>query len=116
MRVYFYKLYCKERRKVKQDTWRGIPLSKGNVDSLREYGFKVETCVIGEPLQSALEKQHCEYIKCLTNADVYYDPKELDQSNIGRAYNEVIEWIQKNNAWDIAKAGWKSMKKLHPGV
>ncbi len=87
-------------------------VNTGIVRELRERGFKVETCAIGEPLQSALEQQHREYIKCLTNADVYYDPKELDPSNIGRAYYEVLEWIKKNNAWHIAKTGWKSMKKL----
>lgn len=86
------------------------------VELLRIEGFKVETCAIGEPLQSALEKQHREYIKRLTNADVYYDPKELDPSNIGRAYYDTVEWIQKHNAWGIAKTGWKSMKNLHPGV
>ncbi len=90
-------------------------VNTGIVEELRRRGFKVETCAIGEPLQSLLEKQHREYIKCLTNADVYYDPKELDKSNIGKAYSEVIEWIQKNNAWDIAKTGWKSMKKLQRG-
>ncbi|MGB8217360.1 MAG: hypothetical protein WCE94_08670 [Candidatus Methanoperedens sp.] len=91
-------------------------VNTGIVEELRRRGFKVETCAIGEPLQSLLEKQHREYIKCLTNADVYYDPKELDPSNIGRAYYEVLEWIKKNNAWDIAKTGWKSLKKLMPEV
>jgi len=88
----------------------------GIVKELRERGFRVETCAIGEPLQSALEKQHREYIKCLTNADVYYDPKDLGKSNIGRAYSDAVEWIEKNNAWSIAKTGWKSMKKLRPEV
>jgi hypothetical protein len=89
-------------------------VNTGIVKELRERGFKVETCAIGEPLQSALEKQHREYIKRLTNADVYYDPKDLGKSNIGRAYSDAVEWIEKNNAWDIAKTGWKSMKKLRP--
>lgn len=89
-------------------------VNTGIAADLRNCGFNVQTCAIGEPLQSLLEKQHREYIKCLTDADVYYDPKELDKSNIGRAYYEVLEWIKKNNAWDIAKTGWKSMKKLMP--
>jgi hypothetical protein len=91
-------------------------VNTGIVKELRERGFKVETCAIGEPLQSALEKQHREYIKRLTNADVYYDPKELDKSNICLAYSDAVEWIEKNNAWHIAKTGWKSMKKLRPEV
>ncbi len=86
-------------------------VNTGIVRELRERGFKVETCAIGEPLQSALEKQHREYIKCLTNADIYYDPKDLDKSNIGRAFGDTIEWIQKNNAWSMAKTGWGYFKK-----
>jgi len=68
------------------------------VTSLREAGFRVETCAIGEPLQSALEKQHREYIMGLVNADIYYDPKDLGQSNIGWAYNDIMKWVQENNA------------------
>ncbi len=90
-------------------------VNAGIVKELKERGFKVETCAIGEPLQSALEKEHRKYIKRLTNADIYYDPKELDPSNISRAYSNVMRWIKKNNAWDIAKTGWKSMKKLQRG-
>ena len=52
-------------------------VNKGIVTSLREAGFRVETCAIGEPLQSALEKQHREYIRGLVNADIYYGPKDL---------------------------------------
>ncbi len=91
-------------------------VNKGIVDSLKESGFKVETCAIGEPLQSALEKAHAEYVSKNAGAVLYYDPKDLDSSNIGRAYNDVMEWIEKNNAWGIAKTGWKSMKNLQPGV
>ncbi len=91
-------------------------VNTGIVKELRERGFKVETCAIGEPLQSALEKEHREYIKRLTNADIYYDPKELKASEIGRAYNDTIKWIQENNARNIAKTGWKSMKKVAPVI
>lgn len=86
------------------------------VELLRTEGFKVETCAIGEPLQSALEKAHAEYVSKNAGAVLYYDPKDIDPSNIGRAYHDTVEWIQKNNAWHLAKTGWQSLKKLHPGV
>ena len=92
-------------------------VNKGIVDSLKESGFKVETCAIGEPLQSALEKAHAEYIKKLVgSASLYYDPKELTDDNIRKAYSNTMKWIQENNAWGIAKTGWKSMRKLQPEV
>ncbi len=87
------------------------------VELLRTEGFKVETCAIGEPLQSALEKAHAEYVqKHVGSTLLYYDPKELTDSNIRKAYSETIKWIQKYNAWHLAKTGWKSLKKLQPGV
>ena len=92
-------------------------VNKGIVDSLKESGFKVETCAIGEPLQSALEKAHAEYIKKLVGSvSLYYDPKELTDDNIRKAYSNTMKWILENNAWGIAKTGWKSMRKLQPGV
>lgn len=85
--------------------------------AMKESGFKVETCAIGEPLQSALEKAHAEYIKKLVgSASLYYDPKELTDDNIRKAYSNTMKWIQENNAWGIAKTGWKSMRKLQPEV
>ena len=87
------------------------------VELLRTEGFKVETCAIGEPLQSALEKAHAEYVrKHVGSTLLYYDPKELTDGNIRKAYSETIKWIQKYNAWHLAKTGWKSLKKLQPGV
>ncbi|MBU4223258.1 MAG: hypothetical protein KKA10_16825 [Euryarchaeota archaeon] len=67
-------------------------VNKGIVDSLKESGFKVETCAIGEPLQSALEKAHAEYIqKMVGSASLYYDPKELTDDNIRKAYSNTMK-------------------------
>ncbi len=74
-------------------------------------GCRVVREAIGEPLQSALEKAHAEYIQKLTGgASLYYDPKELTGSAIRRAYSDAMRWIREHNAWDIAKTGWSSMK------
>ncbi len=74
-------------------------------------GCRVVREAIGEPLQSALEKAHAEYVQKLTGgASLYYDPKELTGSAIRRAYSDAMRWIREHNAWDIAKTGWKPMK------
>lgn len=78
---------------------------------LIENGYTIERGVIGEPLQSRLEAAHAEYVKKATDAGIYYDPKELDMKEIGRKFHEVVAWIKKNNAWNIAKTGWGYFKK-----
>lgn len=82
-----------------------------SVRVLIENGYAIERGVIGEPLQSKLEAAHAEYVNKVTNAGIYYDPKELDKKEIGKKFHEVIAWIKKNNAWDIAKTGWGYFKK-----
>ena len=90
-------------------------VNTGIVEELRERGFKVETCAIGEPLQSALEAAHMNYIREKTKADIYYDPKELGKSEIPKKFGEVVKWIEKNNAWSLAKTGWNYFKtRDHP--
>lgn len=92
-------------------------VNNGIAKELSSFGFSVQRCAIGEPLQSALEKAHADYVfKHTGAAGLYYDPKDLDGRHIGRAYSEVIKWIQENNAWHLAKTGWKSFKKLRAGV
>jgi hypothetical protein len=90
-------------------------VNTGIVRELRERGFKVETCAIGEPLQSALETAHMNYIREKTRADIYYDPKELDKAEIPKKFGEAVRWIEKNNAWSLTKTGWNYFKaRDHP--
>ncbi len=89
----------------------------GIVEWLRSIGCRVETCRIGEPLQSALEKAHTDYVrKNLEHPPPYYDPKELSNRGIRKAYSETMAWIAKYNAWGIAKTGWRSMKRYRKEV
>jgi hypothetical protein len=81
-------------------------VNTGIVMELIERGYKVETCAIGEPLQSALETTHMNYIREKTRANIYYDPKELDKAEIPKKFGEVVKWIEKNNTWSLAKTGW----------
>ncbi|MDO8726909.1 MAG: hypothetical protein Q7J35_12640 [Candidatus Methanoperedens sp.] len=90
-------------------------VNTGIVRELRERGFKVEICAIGEPLQSALETAHMNYIREKTRADIYYDPKELDKAEIPKKFGEAVRWIEKNNAWSLTKTGWNYFKaRNHP--
>jgi hypothetical protein len=90
-------------------------VNTGIVRELRERSFKVETCAIGEPLQSALEAAHMNYIREKTGADIYYDPKELDKADVPKKFGEAVKWIEKNNAWSLAKTGWNYFKaRKHP--
>lgn len=87
-------------------------VNTGIAKELRERGFKVETCTIGEPLQSALEAAHMEYVNKAIASALYYDPKGMNTKDIGRKFNEVIAWIKKNNAWHLTKTGWKYFKNM----
>ncbi len=80
------------------------------VQTLRDKGYHVETTAIGEPLQSNLEKIHAEYVRKGTGADIYYDPKETERKDLGKKFYGNIEWIKENNAWHLAKTGWKFFK------
>jgi hypothetical protein len=90
-------------------------VNTGIVRELKERGFKVETCAIGEPLQSALEAAHMNYIREKTGADIYYDPKELGKAEIPKKFGEAVRWIKENNAWLLAKTGWGYFKKFPSG-
>lgn len=78
---------------------------------LRKIGFNVEVAKIGEPLQSELERKHKEYIKEKFGYDAYYDPKELKTAEIVSEFNDVVEFIRKNNLMSSAKSGWEYFNK-----
>ena len=78
---------------------------------LRKLGYNVEVAKIGEPLQSELEKKHKEYVKEKFGYDAYYDPKELEKGEIVSEFNNVIDFIKKNNLMKHAKSGWEYFNK-----
>lgn len=74
-------------------------------DKLREEGYHVEVAEIGEPLQTALEKEHKDYVKKL-GLD-YYDPKELSSGQISSMFEQVLEQMKKKDLSHLAKSGWQ---------
>lgn len=61
--------------------------------------------IIGDPLQTELEKLAEEHIKSLGFSS-YYDPKLMAKSDIGRSFNAVVRWAVNNKKLDICKTGW----------
>ena len=58
----------------------------------------------------SLERMHSDYIGSL-GYDRYYDPKVVSNSDLSKRFNEVVEWIKKNNKMHLAKTGWKFFQK-----
>lgn len=81
-------------------------------DRLRELGYEVDVAEIQEPLQSALEKRHMEYVKEKISYDVYYDPKDVDPQSLGRRFREVMRFIKEKKMTHLAKTGWKNYSNL----
>lgn len=76
---------------------------------LRSYGFNVTITNITGLLQEGLEKEYRDYIKRETNKDLYYDPKEILDVQIGHYYTNALKWGIKN-APNFIKSGWSSIK------
>jgi rhodanese-related sulfurtransferase len=69
-------------------------------------GFtNVSRGVIGEPLQTLLEKQAWEYVKSI-GYENYYDPKGMSKFEIAKSFNAIIKWVVDNNRFDLCKTGW----------
>jgi len=92
-----------------------IMVCQGYVNSgippvLRRRGYRVKVGCIGEPLQSWLETKASEYVRSL-GYDGYYDPKEMSESEIRKAFWQVVRWVEKQNRYDIIKSGWRFWKE-----
>ncbi len=91
-----------------------VKVCQGYVNSaipaaLRRRGYRVVVGKIGEPLQSWLESKAAEYVRSL-GYDGYYDPKEMRESDVRKAFWRVVRWVEKHRRYDIAKTGWRFWK------
>ena len=77
-------------------------------DDLRKLGFETDVVEVMGVLQDCLESIHKEYIKRIVGKDLYYDPKEMEKSDIPSAYYECVEY-GKQNCPELLKTGWKSL-------
>ena len=77
-------------------------------DQLRNLRFDVRVTEIKGMLQDGLEERFREHVKEMTGKDLAYNPKKLEEKELGRAYYNVLNWT-KAHAPHLLKTGWKSI-------
>ncbi len=77
-------------------------------DELRVLGYDVRVEEIKGMLQGKLEEVFREHVIEEVGADVYYDPKEMNKSEIPRMYDESLRY-GKEHCPDKIKTGWNAI-------
>jgi len=77
-------------------------------DRLRELGYDVRVTEIKGLLQDELEDQYRSYVVSEVGSDIYYDPKNMDRSEISRRYQESLEYGYENCP-HLMKTGWDAI-------
>ena len=99
---------------AKPDTHR-IEICTGFVnqplrEELRSLGYDVRVEEIKGMLQDELEEVYREYVIEEVGSDVYYDPKEMNKSEIPRMYDESLRF-GKEHCPDKIKTGWNAISR-----
>ena len=94
------------------DTYR-IEICTGYVnqplrEELRSLGYDVRVEEIKGMLQDKLEKAYREYVIEEVGSDIYYDPKEMNKSEISRKYDESLKF-GREHCPDKIKTGWTAI-------
>ena len=97
---------------AKPDTHR-IEICTGYVnqplrEELRSLGYDVRVEEIKGMLQDKLEKAYREYVIEEVGSDVYYDPKDINKSEIRRMYDESLKYGKEHCPHKI-KTGWNAI-------
>ena len=79
-------------------------------EELRSLGYDVRVEEIKGMLQDKLEKAYREYVIEEVGADIYYDPKEMNKSEISRRYDESIKFGKEHCPHKI-KTGWNAISE-----
>ena len=77
-------------------------------EKLRNLGYDVRVVEIKGLLQDRLEELYGEYVLEDVGADIYYDPKAMDKSEIGPRYRESLSYGRKHCPHKI-KSGWSAI-------
>ncbi len=77
-------------------------------DELRKFGYDVRVVEINGLLQDKLENIYKEYVFDKLGADIYYDPKDMNKSDIPKMYYKCLNFGLKNCP-DQIKTGWESL-------
>jgi hypothetical protein len=78
-------------------------------EKLRSHGYIVRVVEITGMLQNELENLYKQYIHKTIGADMYYDPKDMDKSQIPRKYRDCLRY-GKMNCPHLIKTGWDSIQ------
>jgi hypothetical protein len=77
--------------------------------NLINLGYDVRITEINGLLQDSLERLFKEYIQKECGIDLGYDPKELNDSEIGRSYFNTVNWGKKHSP-HLLKTGWQALR------
>ena len=77
-------------------------------EELRNLGYDVRVEEIRGLLQERLEDLYREYVIGEVGADIYYDPKKMQKSDITLRYRESLDYGRKHFP-DKIKTGWKAI-------
>lgn len=85
-------------------------------EDLRKIGYDVRVVEIKGLLQRELEKLYKIYVFKTIGADIYYDPKDMNKSDIPRSYYECLAYGKKHCP-HLIKTGWNAISgesnKIH---
>jgi hypothetical protein len=79
-------------------------------DKLRAIGYDVRVVEVKGMLQDELEARYKAYVLEEIGADIYYDPKDMNKSDIPRKYRECLEY-GKRHCPDQIKTGWTAISE-----
>lgn len=77
-------------------------------EKLRKHGYDVRVVEIKGMLQNELEEIYKKYVLEKIGVDIYYDPKEMKRSEIGKQYYKCLKYGLKNCP-DQIKNGWDAL-------
>lgn len=77
-------------------------------EKLRKFGYDVRVVEIKGLLQAELENIFKKYIHKVIGADIYYDPKEMEKSDLPRKYRECVKYGRKHCPEQL-KTGWEAL-------
>jgi hypothetical protein len=76
---------------------------------LRKRGYDVRVVEIKGLLQDQLERIFKQYVFDLIGADIYYDPKDINKSEIPKRYFQCVKYGKKNCP-ELLKTGWNALE------
>ncbi|GEM_PF-869649 len=77
-------------------------------ERLRSYGYDVRVVEIKGLLQAELENCFKKYVHEIIGADIYYDPKAIEKSELPRKYRECVQYGKKHCPEQL-KNGWEAL-------